>query len=300
MSAIGSRNNPYSYSEYVMNSGNGTWSCGWVQDNGVLVYISHQNLRYTGKGEYSNPFPQEVYTEMANHEFWIGGWVQYSSGKNYCDKNNTFYNNNYGSSSTPWPLSVYNEMCEHNIWEGGWIMYSDGAKHYIQNFNLTEESGGCGCGCGSSGCGCGCSDSSGDGSAEGCGSSGCGSSEDDGSGSSSGSNSDPIDGRVRAGSGVIGTFFNGGAKLSVSWTDGNTFASTSRSVMTFELQVTERGYSDVYYTIYGEWSRPYEARIAGSIEYKKNGISHMACFSDGVFVVPNEYRIDHDDVRYGF
>ena len=95
---LGSKENPYNYSDYESMVANHTWTGGWVRDtHNLLCYITssgnvESNQNGDVLGSIDNPFSHEAYTEMYAAETWPGGYVLDS------DNIARYYHRYYGSS----------------------------------------------------------------------------------------------------------------------------------------------------------------------------------------------------------
>lgn len=287
---IGSRQNPYDQETYERLS-SGSWNGGWVEISDDLIYITHDGLQYSGKGEHNTPYPIAVYDDMCVNHFWLGGWVQVNLvDVEYVTQGGTHYTETeglLGRQENPCPVAVFEEMCSNGIWNGGWIIYPDGSLYNMYNLDLQSSSSSCGSGCG---CGCGC----------GCGS-GCGC----GCGSEMTNPSTPHwnDGSVTSGCGIIATLDQTG-KVVLNWSSGNTVIVPLSNLT---VSVNFPSYTDYRYRIisngcYGRWCDQYTALVRGSITFgkKKKGQpdSSELYYSINLeiyFNIPYSYRVTMPD-----
>lgn len=96
---LGSKENPYNYSDYESMVANHTWTGGWVIDSNTsaICYItSSGNVEADQDGDVlgsiDNPFSHVAYTEMYAAETWPGGYVL------DLDNITRYYHRYYGSS----------------------------------------------------------------------------------------------------------------------------------------------------------------------------------------------------------
>lgn len=88
-SLIGSKGNPYTYSDYNMKWQNNSWLGGWVRlENENLVYITNNGSIEQDNvngylGSFENPFSLIAYNEMMAAKTWQGGHVLHENVVEY-------------------------------------------------------------------------------------------------------------------------------------------------------------------------------------------------------------------------
>lgn len=171
MAQKGSRQNPYSSSEYSSICATSDWYGGWVEfgttSSSSKYYITNMGEQISEMnggvlGSEERPFAYSVFNEMRNLDIWTGGWVLPNPSDpsprvtTYHTASNEIFGEinliPLGEEENPFLARVYNEMAVNGIWLGGWVLYDAGNKDYIGSMYGGGSGSGCGCGCG---CGCG-------------------------------------------------------------------------------------------------------------------------------------------------
>ena len=266
---IGSKKNPYSYSNYNQLAANNDWDGGWtIYSDGLLYYISRIHDRYlaTTYGRRNNPFTEALYDEIKGNNVWPGGYRYYGQNLVYTTKAGIRLSENgepFGHIDDPCPFEAYEEMCDNGFWYGGWVQYTDSYTQYIHNFTATSNSSGSGSSSGSSG------SSSGSGCGSGCGC-GCGCGCGSGSSSQNGGSIDPEDCRtVSSDSKQFATIEHGEIVIFVCWTEGKPLAEPY-SIPYSRIMANSLKYSTIEDSLELEWEDEYTISIRGSIYYDKN------------------------------
>lgn len=172
MAQKGSRQNPYSSSEYSSICATSDWYGGWVEfgttSSSSKYYITNMGEQISEMnggvlGSEERPFAYSVFNEMRNIDIWTGGWVL-PNPNNPSPRVTTYHTASneifgeinlipLGEEDNPFLARVYNEMVVNEIWLGGWVLYDAGNKEYVESMYGSGSGSGCGC---ASGAGCGC------------------------------------------------------------------------------------------------------------------------------------------------
>lgn len=185
MAQKGSRQNPYSSSEYSSICATSDWYGGWVEfgttSSSSKYYITNMGEQISEMnggvlGSEERPFAYSVFNEMRNIDIWTGGWVL-PNPNNPSPRVTTYHTASneifgeinlipLGEEDNPFLARVYNEMVVNEIWLGGWVLYDAGNKDYIGSMYGGGSGSGCGSGSGSgdnTGCGSGSGNNNGSG-----------------------------------------------------------------------------------------------------------------------------------------
>ena len=251
----GSKWNPYTDDEYLVNFQANQWNGGWVLDaNDSLSYVNHGGdhfIYYEGSKE--DPYPHQMYEDIFNENsfLWPGGWVIVNPlEKRYFYDNTSLPekdsdNNPLGSILYPCPIEVYENMCKNGIWDGGYVIYDigTGGTYYVNKGEMQN----------SSGSGCGSSNGGDTGSDTGSGS-GCGSGSGSGGGEWNPNN-------ITSGSKIIGQ--NEDGKITLSWT------SEPRFEFSLRLQASGCDFILESNTLGSIWNGRRNVSVTGYVQYTK-------------------------------
>ena len=272
MATKGSRQVPYTWSEYTTKVSSNTWQGGWVESRGENNYRTHALDVYTGSCAKSYPVPYNIFCEMIQNGIWLGGWYR---TEQYLLKYRAFDGTEYESTlceeSNPCSLSLYGEMISNEIWEGGWVQEYNGTLRYVQSLQIVISSG------------------SGSGNGYGSGISG-GSVPEAGSGSGE---LEALGCSISAGNHVVAPVHDENGKqigtLHANWTSGNTIGQHELSVVT--ISISPQLNSNTFNTnnLYTVWINAYELRINGTYIFTQNGESTLGHVYNE-FIIPEEFR----------